>query len=346
MTIQICIVSPMTSRQIGIPRRLVTVAAAAGFVLAWSSGFLIAAVGTVEVPATTLLLWRFAPLAVVLVALVLATGAARGIAPRTLGRQALIGACAQLGYCASVYAAIGAGIATGTTALIDAVQPLVVATLVGPLLGLRVRGAQWGGLALGAVGVVLVVRSQAGAADADPVAYLLPAAAMACLVAGTFLERRSTGRPPVLVTLTVHVVVTAAALLVAAIATSTLAPPADPAFWITTALAALVPTLGAYGLYWWLLERVGITALNALLFLVAPTTAAAGALLLGERITLVTFAGFALCGAGVAVVLATEARRDGATATRRRTAAPAAEPRTAAPAATGRPRGSSAGARS
>ncbi|RII88991.1 DMT family transporter, partial [Clavibacter michiganensis] len=286
-----------------------TIAAAAGFVLAWSSGFLIAAVGTVEVPATTLLVWRFAPLAVALVALVVVTGAARGIAPRTLARQALIGAFAQLGYCAFVYASIGAGIATGTTALIDAVQPLVVATLVGPLLGLRVRGAQWAGLALGAVGVVLVVRSQAGAADADPVAYLLPAAAMACLVAGTFLERRSSGRPPVLVTLTVHVVVTTVALVVAAVATGTLAPPADPAFWITAAVAALLPSLAAYGLYWWLLERVGITALNALLFLVAPTTAAAGALLLGERITAVTLAGFVLCGAGVAVVLAAEARR-------------------------------------
>jgi drug/metabolite transporter (DMT)-like permease len=79
-----------------------------------------------------------------------------------------------------------------------------------------------------------------------------------------------------------------------------------------------VPTLGAYGLYWWLLERVGITALNALLFLVAPTTAAAGALLLGERITVVTLAGFALCGAGVAVVLATERRRAAGAADARR----------------------------
>ncbi|OUD88088.1 hypothetical protein BC477_08835 [Clavibacter michiganensis subsp. michiganensis] len=85
-----------------------------------------------------------------------------------------------------------------------------------------------------------------------------------------------------LVTLTVHVVVTSVALVVAAVATGTLVPPTDPAFWITTVVAALVPTLAAYGLYWWLLERVGITALNALLFLVAPTTAAAGALLLGS----------------------------------------------------------------
>ena len=73
-------------------------------------------------------------------------------------------------------------------------------------------------------------------------------------------------------------------------------------------LSAVVPTLAAYGLYWWLLRRVGITVLNALLFLVAPTTALVGAVLLGEPLTLVTLAGFALCGIGVAVVLVTETR--------------------------------------
>lgn len=61
----------------------------------------------------------------------------------------------------------------------------------------------------------------------------------------------------------------------------------------------------------------GITALDALLFLVAPTTTAAGALLMGERITPVALAGFVLCGAGMAAVLVTEGRRparDGAAA--------------------------------
>ncbi|WP_233205989.1 hypothetical protein [Cryobacterium sp. Y82] len=41
---------------------------------------------------------------------------------------------------------------------------------------------------------------------------------------------------------------------------------------------------------------MGITALNALLFLVAPATAMTGAMLLGEPLTLLTLAGFALCG--------------------------------------------------
>ena len=73
-------------------------------------------------------------------------------------------------------------------------------------------------------------------------------------------------------------------------------------------LTALFPTLAAYGLYWWLLRRVGITALQALLFLIAPATAIAGGILLGEPLTIVTFVGFALCGLGVAAVLRGEAK--------------------------------------
>jgi drug/metabolite transporter (DMT)-like permease len=292
--------------QIGIPARVVTVAAAVAFVASWSSGFLIAAVATVEVPPVTLLVWRFLAVAVVLLAVTRATGAFRGVPRTDLRRQVVIGLFAQLGYCGFVYAAVAAGVTTGTTALIDAVQPLVVATLVGPLLGLRVRGSQWAGLLVGALGVLLVVRSQLAGSQAPGAAYLLPAAAMACLVAGTFVERRSASRPPVLVTLTVHVVVTAAVLLAVAAVTGALAPLPSASFWWATALAALLPTLAAYGLYWWLLRRVGVTALNALQFLVAPTTAAAGALWLGEPLTVVTLVGFALCGAGVAVVLAVE----------------------------------------
>ncbi|MBA8817573.1 drug/metabolite transporter (DMT)-like permease [Microbacterium halimionae] len=296
------------SKQIGILSGLLTVGASAAFVLTWSSGFLVAAIGTVDVAPTTLLVWRFVPIALVLLAVTFATGAFRGVRRDDIQSQVIIGFFAQFGYCACVYGSIAIGITTGTTALIDAVQPLVVATLVGPLLGLRVRGAQWIGLGVGAVGVVLVVQSQIGGSDAAPIAYLLPALAMVCLIAGTFVERRTQNQPPVLVTLTVHVTVTAVVLTAIAVATGTLVPPASVSFWVATAVAALSPTLAAYGLYWWLLRRIGVTALNALLFLVAPTTALAGSVLLGEPLTLLTLAGFVLCGAGVAVVLVSEAR--------------------------------------
>ncbi|GAB3616962.1 DMT family transporter [Okibacterium endophyticum] len=296
------------SKQISVLRVGVTVTAAAAFVATWSSGFVIAAIATVEVSPLTLLVWRFVPLAGVLIVVVVVTGAARALTRADLRRQAVIGLFAQFGYCASVYAAIAAGVATGTTALIDAVQPLVVAMLVGPLLGIRVRGTQWAGLVVGALGVLLVVQSQMEGSDALPAAYLLPVLAMACLIVGTFVQRRSNTAPGVLVTLAVHVGVTAVALVAMAAMTGALVPPASSSFWLAAVLAAAFPTLAAYGLYWWLLRRVGITVLNALLFLVAPATAAAGAVLLGEPLTVVTLVGFVLCGAGVAVVLAGEAR--------------------------------------
>ncbi|WP_255305043.1 DMT family transporter [Microbacterium sp. 3J1] len=296
------------SKQIGIVRASVTVAAATAFVVTWSSGFLIPAIATVDDSPLTLLVWRFAPLAVVLIGLVWVSGSARGATPKDIGTQALIGLFAQFGYCVAVYAAIAAGIATGTVALIDAVQPLVVAVLVGPLLGLRVRGMQWAGLALGAVGVLLVVRSQFGSSAASPIAYLLPALAMVCLIIGTFIQRRSPAQTGVLLTLTIHVVVTSVLLVIVAAVTGSLAPPASPSFWLAVVLTALFPTLAAYGLYWWLLRRVGITVLNALLFLIAPTTALGGGILLGETLTAVTIAGFVLCGVGVAAVLVGETK--------------------------------------
>ena len=294
------------SKQIGIPTRVVTVLASVLFVASWSSGFLIAAIATADVAVLTLLVWRFVPLAVALIAVVLASGALKSVAPRALRGQAVVGLFAQFGYVVLVYAAIASGVTAGTTALIDAVQPLVVATLVGPLLGLRVRGVQWAGLVVGASGVVLVVQSQMAGSDAPPTAFVLPGLAMACLVAATFLDRRSPSTLPVLVTLTVHVTVTALALLVLGAATGTLAPPASAVFWLQTVLSALIPTVIAYGLYWWLLRRVGITVLNALLFLVAPATALAGWVVLGEPMTVLTLVGFVLCGGGVAVVLATD----------------------------------------
>jgi len=306
-SIPTCIVEQM-SKQIGVLRLGVTVGAAVAFVVTWSSGFLVPAIAAFDVSPLTLLVWRFVPLAAILLVVVACTGAARGVTLADVRRQSLIGLFAQFGYCTAVYAAIASGVATGTTALIDAVQPLIVAVLVGPLLGLKVRGAQWAGLVVGAGGVLLVVRSQLDDSVAHPAAYLWPALAMGCLIVGTFLQRRSEPRTGTLVTLTIHVTVTAVALVPLAAVFGALVPPASVSFWLATGFAAAFPTLAAYGLYWWLLRRVGITALNALLFLIAPTTALAGALLLGEPLTIVTFLGFLLCAVGVAAVLVSEAR--------------------------------------
>lgn len=296
------------SKQIGIPARLILVAASAAFVLTWSSGFIIAKLATNTAPALTVLLWRFivvAALLLIVVAMRRLRGRAVVFPPwRDIRPHLTIGLFAQFGYILPIYLAVGAGVSTGTTALIDAIQPLVVATLVGPLLGLRVRGLQWAGLVLGAVGVVLIVLADGSAAMSLTPAYLLPLISLASLVTATFLERRTSSRLGVFATLTTHATVTLAVVAVLAAVTGSLAPPATTDFWIPTVLTAVFPALIAYALYWYLLRRLGITILNALLYLVAPTTAVAGTLLFGEPFTPATLAGLLLGAVAIALVIA------------------------------------------
>lgn len=281
---------------IGIPRVVVTVGLSALFVVCWSSGFVGAKLGAQAYDVSTVLAWRFLPLAV---ALLLLTALRRG---RTrpgrseLLRQSGIGLLSQSGYLLTVYWAIDLGVSTGTTALVDGTQPLVVAALVGPLLGMALRGRQRVGLLLGLVAVGAVTWADAGApgTHAAPWAYAVPFAGMACLVAATFLERRRPGRPDPWRNLTIHCTTSAVVFTLLAACSGTAVPPADPAFWVSTGWLVAFPTFGGYGLYWLLLDRVGITTVNSLLFLVPPVTTTWGALWFGEPVTAVTIAGLTL----------------------------------------------------
>ncbi|MDR5701878.1 DMT family transporter [Agromyces aerolatus] len=307
----------------GIPGGWPVMLAGAGFVLSWSAGFWSAKLGAGEASVITLILWRYATVAVALWVAVWVARLETRMSLRELLHHSTVGLFSQAGYVLPVYGAIALGVSTGTTSLVDAIQPLVIATLVGPLLGLAVRRLQWFGLGVAFAGVVALVANDLTSSEAPALAYLLPAAAVASLVAGTLVERRAAPAVPVTVMLAVHTSVTAIVMLPIALVTGQAAPPADPGFWTTVAFLALVPTLAAYGLYWFLLRRIDVTALNALLFLVVPTTTIGGVLLFGEPFTAVSLVGLALSGVGVAMVLRGEA--------------PSAE-RRATPAARGRDR--------
>jgi drug/metabolite transporter (DMT)-like permease len=276
------------------------------FVVSWSSGFIGAKLGAAEAPTATVLMWRFVPLALVLLPVVLAR-AGRGLRGRArgeVGTHVLVGLFSQSGYLLTVYGAIGLGVSTGTTALVDGVQPLVAAALVGPLLGVVVRGRVWVGLALGLAGVVLVSWSDATAttSTAPPWAYLVPVLGMLSLLGSTFVERRTAVRTPPLAALAVHCTTSAVVFTVLAVATSAATPPAGGGFWVAIAWLVVLPTFGGYGLYWLLVDRLGVTSVNGLLFLIAPVTSVWGALAFDEPLTAVTVVGLALALVAALVV--------------------------------------------
>jgi drug/metabolite transporter (DMT)-like permease len=291
------------SRPIGIASgpRLATAGLAVAFVVCWSSGFVGAKLGTGEAAPTTLLMWRALPAALLVVpaAWLLArqrTGGRPRLTAGELRVHLLVGVLSQSGYLLTVYGAIDLGVSSGTTALVDGVQPLVAAVLVGPLLGASVTGRQWAGLALGLAGVLLVswADATAGAGDVPAWAYVVPLGGMLSLLASTLVERRAAVATAPLTALAVHTTTSAVLLTALAVATGTATPPASRDFWVATAWLVLLATLGGYGLYWVLVARIGVVPVNSLMFLVAPVTSVWGAAMFGEPLTAVTVAGLAL----------------------------------------------------
>ena len=250
-------------------------------------------------------MWRFLPLIVLLLAFsaTRASTLTRQLTLRVVGRQSLIGLLSQSGYLLTVYYAIQLGVPSGTTALIDGVQPLVAGALAGPLLRQPVAPRQWLGLGLGAAGVVTVTTADASAGMAKTWwAYLIPFLGMFSLVAATFLGYRSRTPVAASTSMTIHSLTSAVLFTALAVGTGTLAPPADITFWFAVIWLVALPTFGGYGLYWLILKRSGVTKFNALMFLMAPVTVIRGVLMFGEPLSLQAVLGLAVALTAVAVV--------------------------------------------
>lgn len=94
--------------------------------------------------------------------------------------------------------------------------------------------------------------------------------------------------------LTIHCTTSAGVFAVLALASGTFLPPASGRFWLATVWLVVLSTFGGYGHYWLLVERIGATPVNSLMFLIAPVTSVWGAVMFGEPLTRVTILGLAL----------------------------------------------------
>ncbi|TDC47311.1 DMT family transporter [Jiangella ureilytica] len=276
------------------------VAAAAALVVFWSSGFVGTQLGTRYAPADTLLAWRYLIAAAILLPL---------LGPRlfrvrrgALGRHAVVGLFSQVLYLGGVTTGIGLGVSAGTCALIAALQPLVVATAARRLLGEVVGGRTRLGLWLGLAGVAIVVSADVGAGGSWWI-HLLPAGGMLALSAGTVLGQRWQPAGGVPVSLTVHVVVAAAAFSGEAAVFGRLSVPGSAGYWWSVVWLLVLSTAGGYGAYLLVLRRGGATRVSGLLYLTPPTTTVWAWAMFGDSIGVRTVLGLAVCAVAVWLVV-------------------------------------------
>jgi len=270
-------------------------------VAAWSSGFIGAELGTRAAPASTLLAWRYVVATAALALIVI--WARRGWRVSRPWRHASIGLLCQATYLGGVVVGVGLGVPPGTAALIAAWQPMVVSFLEHVLLGRSPSPAQRAGLALGVLGVALVVSSDVGRGTAPMWAYALPLAGMVGLSVGTVLDRRWRLDDDVVTGLATQVAVVAVVMVAAAQATGDLAPPASSAFWFAVAWVVILSSFGGWGLYFWMLRRSGATAVSTWLYLAPPCTMLWAAALFGDRPGWVAYLGTAVCALAVLIAV-------------------------------------------
>lgn len=270
------------------------------FVLLWSTGFVVAKLGMPSAESATFLVVRFAIVVPLLVLLALVLRA-RWPGPRLAAHAAVVGVLMHVVYLGGVFAAIEKGVPAGVAAVIVGLQPLLTATVVGPVLGERVKRIQWIGLLLGLAGVVLVLREKLALGQGSTFGYGLCFAALAGITIGTVYQKRfCTGIDLV----TGGVMQFAAAGIVAlilAVAFETMTVVWTTGFVLSVLWLAVVLSVATVALLMWLIRR-GAAAKVASLFYLVPAVAALMAWpLFGEGFGLIGLAGMALTVIGVAL---------------------------------------------
>jgi drug/metabolite transporter (DMT)-like permease len=192
-------------------------------------------------------------------------------------------------------------------ALVQSLTPLLTAALGVMLLHERLRGAQWLGLALGLIGVGLVVGEAALESDARLQGLVLAFIGVLGLVSGTLYFGRFCRGMPLLPGATAQFLSAAVVASLGALLLET--PHAD---WTESTIAAVtwntvMVSLGGMGLYSAMLVRGSVAATSANFYLVPGTVAVFAWLLLGEQPSMLAIAGLIVASTGCWLVSATAA---------------------------------------
>jgi drug/metabolite transporter (DMT)-like permease len=272
------------------------------FVLIWSTGFIVARYGMPNSPPFTFLLWRYIFSILCFVSWVKWARVPWPQGRAQWGHLAVTGVLMHAGYLGGVWAAVKVGMGAGLTALIVGLQPVITAIWLSARGG-HVTRRQWQGLALGFVGLAMVVsRKLEGGIEVTPWSLTMITMALVSITTGTLYQKRFVQPCDVRSANAVQ-------LMAAYVVTLPLALlETEPALWnaeMTWAMvwAVLVLTLGGSSLFYILIQRGAAASVTSLLYLVPPTTAVMAWILFSEPITLVTLLGIAVTAAGVSLVV-------------------------------------------
>ena len=269
------------------------------FVFIWATGFIVAGIVSTRADPLTFLTVRHGCSIGVFTLLSLAVKAAW---PRDIGawRDALIAGMLLHGfYIGGVFWAVSQGLGAGMMGLITGLHPLFTAVLALPLLHERLDARQWAGIAVGVLGVALIVSPKLGSVEGIPLhALAVGLLATLSLTLGTIWQKRS--KPAMDLRVNAAIQFVGAFVLTAPFALALEAGRFDhsAALYGALAWAVLGLSVGGISIMLYLLRRGAASKVAPLLYLSPPIAALMALALFGEALTAVQVAGMVLAVAG------------------------------------------------
>jgi drug/metabolite transporter (DMT)-like permease len=268
------------------------------FVVLWSTGFIGAKYGLPHAEPLTFLLWRYVAVVVLMTIIALATGAPW---PKTMRHWFHIGISGVLVhglYLGGVFTAISKGLPAGLASLVVGLQPLLTAFVAAWILKETVSVKQWIGLALGLLGIGLVLsgRIQAGF-GLQGLGFAI--AALAGITFGTIYQKKFCASFDWRTGSVAQFIPAALATFVAAAFTENFRAEFVPDFVFALGWLVIVLSIGAITLLNYLIRSGTSVNVASLFYLVPASTVLIAWLMFDEKLSIIALFGMAMTIFGV-----------------------------------------------
>ena len=281
--------------------RLAIAAAPALFVLLWSTGFIGARYGLPYIEPLTFLAVRMV-FAVVIMAGIALAGGARWPDANEVGHSLVAGSLVH-GLClGGVFTAISQGVPAGISALVLGLQPIMTSTLANRFTGENVTRLQWVGLALGLVGVLLVLHDRNIMLAGSVLGWVASFSSLIGITLGTLYQKRYCGDIDWRTGNLIQYAGAGVLFTLGAFAFETREIHWTGELIFAMAWLVLVLSVAAVGLMYWLIRRSPATGFASLFYLVPVVTAFFAFILFDERLDSISMLGMVICTGGVALV--------------------------------------------
>jgi drug/metabolite transporter (DMT)-like permease len=273
------------------------------FVFLWATGFIGARLSADNAEPFSFLFVRC-----LIVAAILTVAAIAFRAPWP-GRQAavhamVVGALIHGGYLGLVFWSINNGLPAGVSALIVGLQPLLTALVAAPVLGERITARHWLGLAVGLLGIALVVWPRLTFGDHGITPLTVGASMLATLsiAVGSIYQKRHVTGLDLRSGNVLQFLGAAAAVGVIALLGENFEITWTGEVVFAMAWLVLVLSIGATTLLYLMIRHGEVSRIAGLFYLVPAVTAAIAWLLFDETLWPIQILGMAVCAGAVMLV--------------------------------------------